>query len=345
MHGTIEAVEYFLPEFKLTTEVLSSMFPDWSAARIDEKTGIKSRSIAAPNEFASDLAVAAAETLFASGACDRREIDFILLCTQSPDFALPSTVCTLQNRLGVQQTSGALEFNLGCSGFVYGLGLAEGLIRSEQAKSVLLITADTYSKYIAPSDKTSIAIFGDAAAATLIVARSTGDPSLGPFEYGTDGRGAENLIAYNTGTRCQSAKDTLKSVDQYSSAVREPVFVMKGPLIFDFATKAVPRCTASLLRKAGRRPEEIDLYVFHQANKFILEELSSILELPPEKVYISLGEGGNTISSTIPIALKNAAVERRLKEGDLVMLVGFGVGYSWGATLLRWTGLRVLTHS
>src|SRR5882757_8094155 len=168
MHAAVRSVEYFLPEATLTTNQLSSEFPDWSVEKIDSKTGIECRHISGPEECASDLAVAAANKLFASGACRPEEIDYILLCTQSPDYFLPTTACLVQDRLGIPTTAGALDFNLGCSGYIYGLGLANGLVESGQAATILLLTADTYTKHISADDKACMALFGDGGAATLI---------------------------------------------------------------------------------------------------------------------------------------------------------------------------------
>ena len=173
MHASISAIEYYLPEKTVSTEELAAEFPAWTVAKIDEKTGIRDRHIAATGECSSDLAVAAARKLFESGACQPGEIDFLLFCTQSPDHFLPTTACLIQDRLGIPTTAGALDFNLGCSGFVYGIGLAEGLISSGQASRVLLLTAETYSKFLSAGDRSVRTIFGDAGAATLLVARCT----------------------------------------------------------------------------------------------------------------------------------------------------------------------------
>lgn len=315
MFAAIRAVEYHLPEGAVTNEELARDFPDWSVEKIAAKTGIRRRPVAAPGERASDLAAAAARKLFASGACRPDEVDFLLLCTQSPDHALPTTACLLQDRLGLPTSAGALDFNLGCSGFVYGLSLAKGLVETGQASNVLLLTAETYSKYLHPQDRGVRALFGDAAAATLVQARpepaAGGLPWIGPFVFGTDGRGKEHLIV---------AGEHLH---------------MNGPEVFSFTLRAVPPAVGALLARAGRSMADVDLFVFHQANRYMLEHLRDKLGIPPEKFVVALSDCGNTVSSTIPIALKEAAGAGALPPGRLVMLVGFGVGYSWGATLVR----------
>jgi 3-oxoacyl-[acyl-carrier-protein] synthase III len=329
-HSSIAAIEYHLPERSITTDELASLFPAWSVEKIDTKTGIQARHISSEDECASDLAFSAVQKLFKSCGRTSEAIDFILLCTQSPDYLLPTTACLLQTRLGIPTSAGALDFSLGCSGYIYGLGLAEGLISSRQASSVLLLTADTYTKYVDPLDKTTRPIFGDGAAATLIEAVSCETAPIGPFVFGTDGRGAPHLILPNSGTR-----RTVES-DRSSPATRSNRLYMNGREVFDFAIAEVPRSVDSLLQKAELELDDIDLFVFHQANKFILEELRKIIRIPREKFLVTISHCGNTVSSTIPIALKHAEWDGRLIPGSVIMLVGFGVGYSWGATLVRW---------
>lgn len=319
MNAVIRAVEYHLPEARLTTEELAAEFPEWSVAQIALKTGIEQRHIAAADECASDLAFAAATKLFAGGACTPEDIDFILFCTQSPDYLLPTTACLLQDRLGIPRTAGALDFNLGCSGFVYGLGLAKGLIATGQASKVLLLTADTYSKYLGQSDKSVRTIFGDAGAATLVVADDK--EGVGQLVYGTDGRGGKNLIVKGGGSRQPEM-----SGDLY----------MNGRDVFTFTVREIPPLVGRLLDACSMKLDDVDFFVFHQANRYMLDFIRERMGIPAEKFCVEMADCGNTVSSTIPIALKRAA--ERIKEGASVMLVGFGVGYSWGATMITWSG-------
>jgi 3-oxoacyl-[acyl-carrier-protein] synthase III len=331
----ITGIEYYLPAATSTATDLAREFPEWSAEQIAGKTGIRERHIAAPDECASDLVTAAAEALFSSGAARPAEIDYILFCTQSPDYFLPTTACLLQNRLNVPATAGALDFNLGCSGFVYGLGLARGLIDTGQAKCVLLLTGETYTKFIHPADKSVRTIFGDAGAA--IVVRSGGS-EWGPFVYGTDGAGAQNLIVPTGGTRePRSAEPAPPAADAFGNLRSRSHLFMNGPEIFNFTLNRIPATLVELLDRAGRKKEDIDLFVFHQANRYMLDHLRRKMGIPAEKFMLAMESCGNTVSCTIPIALKAAVQEGRLKAGDCVALVGFGVGYSWGATLLRWS--------
>jgi 3-oxoacyl-[acyl-carrier-protein] synthase III len=337
MHAAISAIEYYLPETTVSTAQLSAEFPEWSVEKIDNKTGIFERHVAGPDECSSDLAVAAARKLFDSGVCRPEDIDYLLLCTQSPDYFLPTTACLVQDRLGIPTTAGALDFNLGCSGYIYGLGLAEGLIATGQASKVLLLTAETYSKFLHPRDKSVRTIFGDAAAATLLTAVDSEQPPLGPFIYGTDGKGAPNLIVPTGGMRRARTAETAVTAEDESGNVRsQDSLFMDGAEIFNFTLSAVPKSVNALLEKAGLALDQIDVFIFHQANKYMLEHLRKRIKIPAEKFLVSMAHCGNTVSSTLPIALNHAAAEGQLKDGATIMLVGFGVGYSWGATLLRW---------
>ena len=302
-------IAYELPEETLTNEDLVAIFPEWTTDKIFSKTGIASRCVAKDGETALDLAERAARKLISAEGLKPSDIDFILLCTQSPEYRLPSSSCLLQDRLGVPTTSGALAFDHGCSGVIYGLSLAKGLIVGGMAKKVLLLTAETYTKYIVPEDKSTRSIFGDGAAAVLIDEEEVG--RIGAFSFGTDGSGAEKLI------------------------VRDGKLFMDGPDIFNFTLDIVPKTMDDVLAKNGLLRDDIDLYVFHQANKFMLDTIRKVNGLPRDKFYVNLETTGNTVSSTIPIALKQLDETGRLKSGMKVMLMGFGVGLSWGATIIR----------
>lgn len=327
----IRAIASHLPEGRLSNDDLARLYPDWPATKILEKTGIRERRIAAPGETAGDLAFAAARALFDRHGIDPASLDFLLLCTQVPDYVLPTTACLLQQRLGLPTTAGALDFNLGCSGFVYGLSLAKALIESGQARRVLLLTADTYSKFIHPMDKSVRTLFGDGAAATLVEAVEADAPAIDPVVFGTDGAGAENLIVPAGGfRRPRDAASLVETVDTSGNVRSAAHLYMNGPAIMTFTLKTVPAAIAEVLDRSGRTMEDHDLFVFHQANAFMLERLRQKLAIPADRFVIHMEACGNTVSSTIPIALEpllNAAVPPRR-----ALLVGFGVGYSWAAT-------------
>jgi 3-oxoacyl-[acyl-carrier-protein] synthase III len=333
LDSVIRGIAYHLPEQVLTNEQLAAEYPDWSVEKIAGKTGIMRRHIAGTDECASDLGVAAAEALFAAAGCDRGIFDYLLLCTQSPDYFLPTTACLMQHRLGLPTHVGALDFNLGCSGYVYGLSLAKGLIETGQARNVLLVTAETYSKFIDPEDRTVRTLFGDAAAATWIAADDGAKEEvagIGPFVFGTDGAGEKNLIVSCGGMRHRT-NGSAPGVSAGAGAL-----CMNGPEIFTFTLRTVPEAVAALIRRAEVRLEEVDHFVFHQANRYMLDHLRKKIGIPEEKFPIGLRDVGNTVSSTIPIALSDMQRQGRLRPGDRLMLVGFGVGYSWGAALIRW---------
>lgn len=336
MNAHISAIEFHLPEAVLSSEGLAAEFPGWSVEKIQSKTGITERHIARGDEFASDLAVRAAEKLFSTGI-PRESVDALFLCTQSPDYLLPTTACLLQDRLSLPTTVAALDYNLGCSGFIYGLGLAKGFIASGQAQRVILITADTYSKFIHPGDRSVRTLFGDAAAATIIDASAGSGGLSGPFLYGTDGSGAENLIVPRGGLRRPRQEDAETTTDDGGNQRTENHLYMNGPEIFNFTLRIVPQTVDALLAKSGLTAGEVDLFVFHQANQYMLEHLRKRLNLPADKFVISMQHCGNTVSSTIPIALRMAQESGQLRAGMKVMLLGFGVGYSWGGTIVEWT--------
>jgi|AGTN01.1.fsa_nt_gi 3-oxoacyl-[acyl-carrier-protein] synthase III len=336
----IAAIAYHFPSDVYDNAALARDLPNYDPAKVAAKTGIERRYIAAAGECASDLGGAAAERLFAARPAWREAVEYLIFCSQAADYPLPSTSCLLQHRLGLDTRIGAIDINMGCSGFVMALGLADGLIRSGQARTVLIVTADTYSKYIDVDDGSVRSIFGDGAAATIV---STGETpadgaSLGPFVHGTDGSGANKLIARSGSMRdWDSAPDgrpgfTTPAGSRHSGAA----LVMDGPAVFAFTLDCVPKAVASLLDKGGLRQDDVDLFVFHQANSTMLEALRRKLAIPRERFVVEMADGGNTVSSTIPIALARAEAAGRLRAGMRVALVGFGVGFSWSATLIRW---------
>ena len=330
MNAYIKAISYYLPEKILTNEELVADFPEWSVEKVASKIGIRKRHTVKEDECASDLAVCAAEKLFTEHKIDKSEVDFILLCTQSPDYFLPTTACLLQDRLGLPTSIGALDFNLGCSGWVYGLSLAKGLIIGGIAKNVLLITAETYSRHLHPKDKGNRTIFGDASAATLI--STDGFASIGNFSLGTDGRGGDNLIV-RTGALRNSEKANDLYFDESNNPKSSDYLFMNGTEIFNFTLSAVPLLVDDTLKKNSLIKEDIDLFIFHQANKYMMNFLRKKIKIDEDKFFFYLENVGNTVSSTIPIALYEARQEHKIKGSILV--AGFGVGYSWAGCVLK----------
>lgn len=322
MNGSkISAISYYLPEKTINNHDFASIFPEWDAEQIEKKIGIVERHIAADDETATDMAVKAAEKLFA--CYDRSKIDFVLFCTQSPDYKLPTSSCIIQSRLKLRTDIGTLDFNLGCSGYVYGLSQAKGLIASGAAKSVLLLTAETYSKYIHPDDKGNRTIFGDAATATVI--EPSDGQKIGEFVFGTDGSGADKLMIKEGGAKTPFA----------DAAHSEAWLYMDGPEIFNFTIATVPPMFKATLEKNGQTVESIDYVVFHQANAFMLNFLRKSCSVPKEKFYVNMRHTGNTVSNTIPIALADCLEQGLIKNGNRVALIGFGVGLSWAGTVIE----------
>ncbi len=334
MKATIKAISYYLPEEKLDNAILNNLFPEWSVDKISSKTGIFQRHISAGDEFVSDMAVKASKKLFEEHNISPAQIDFILLCTQSPDYFLPTTACLVQDALGIPTTAGALDFNLGCSGYVYGLAMAKGLIMGGIAKNILLITSETYSKFIHPKDKSNRTIFGDAAAATLIT-DGDGYATILDFELGTDGRGAKNLIVKKGAIRFPADEKDEDIVDEFGNVRNDKNLFMNGTEIFNFTLGAVPGLVKNTLAKNKMNADDVNMYIFHQANKYMLNHLRKKLEIPEEKFYYFLTNCGNTVSSTVPIALKEAVDCKSVSKGNKVLLAGFGVGYSWGGCVLN----------
>ena len=317
-----------------TNDELQGLFPNWDMDVIYQKTGVRARHVAAADECASDLGVAAAERLFREYDIDRRTIDFLLLCTQTPDYPLPTTACLMQQRLGLPTSCGALDFNLGCSGFVYGLGLANGLISSGAAQRVLLITAETYSKYIDEGDRSLRTIFGDAAAATLV--ERAEKPALTSFVFGTDGSGADYLMVTKGGTRPPEQGLKPRRRPRWQSAL-----YMDGPALIEFAIQRIPPLIDAVLGRSGLSRDEIELFLMHQATRKLLEELRTRLGIEEPKLPLCLEHCGNTVSSTLPILIAELRAQGRLHPGTRTMLIGYGVGLSWAGCLWTesWNGL------
>ena len=328
--GKITAIASQFPEGVLTSDDLAELYPGWSAPKIIDKTGVRERRIAAIDETALDLGEKAALKLFAETGTDAGEIDFVVFCTQTPDHALPGNATLLHRRLGLGQDCGVLDCGLGCSGFVYALAVVEGLIATGAADCVLLVTGDTYSKFIHPLDRSVRTLFGDAAAATL-VRRHEGERAIGPFIFGADGRGAENLIVPAGGARRPVPAGDVQLETDESGNVRGPAnLYMNGAEVMAFALKAVPQAAAKVMAKSGRAIGDYDLVVLHQASALLLDKLQRKLGVEEDRFVRRLEHCGNTVSSTIPLALEpylqdGAASPRR------ALLVGFGVGYAWAA--------------
>jgi 3-oxoacyl-[acyl-carrier-protein] synthase III len=327
----IHSVAGYLPYRVLENAELAEA-SGWTAEEIFAKTGIRQRHIAAGDESTSDLAAAALKRLMESSGVAASELEFLILCTQTPDYILPTTACIVQSACGLPTTCAAFDINLGCSGYVYALAMADSFIRSGLFKTGVIVTSDTYTRYIHPEDRSTRTIFGDGATATLI--RHAERPGLQAFSFGTDGRGAKNLIIPAGGTRTRCASATKEPQADKSGNVRTAEHIyMNGPEIFTFTLQRVPEIIRQTLTKAELSMEQVDVFFFHQANQYMLEHLRKKLGIPAEKMVGRLADIGNTVSSSIPFAIESAKASGIVKTGQRAMLVGFGVGYSWSAAL------------
>lgn len=327
----IKSISYYLPEKVVSNEELVAEFPEWTVEKIASKVGVNQRHLASENETATDLAVKAAEKLFQDNPdLKKDDIDFVILCTQSPDYHLPTSACLIQERLGLRTDIGAFDYNLGCSGYIYGLAIVKGLVNAGIAKNVLLLTAETYNKRLHPKDKGNRTIFGDAATATVV--SDNGFAEIGDFALGTDGRGAENLILKTGGAKFPEKKNDL-TFDENGNPVSSDYIHMNGSEIFTFTQKNVPVVVKQTLERNHLTPDDISMYVLHQANSYMLNFLRKKMKIEHDKFFIDMDNIGNTVSNSIPIALCDA-MGQSLLQGN-VLICGFGVGYSWGGAILK----------
>ena len=327
-YASIGPIAVYLPPRIETNAQLAEEYPSWKMDVIAAKTGILQRHIADPDVCASDLGVEACQKLFTDFQIDPASIDMLLLCTQTPDYPLPTTACLMQERLGLNTSCGALDFNLGCSGFVYGLAMADGLIRNGACQRILLVTAETYSRYIDQADRSLRTIFGDGAAATLIEAHET--PCLEAFQFGTDGSGADTLLVGTGGARCADQAIQPRHRKRWKSDL-----YMDGPSLMSFTVGQIPKLVDQILEKTNTPKESIHRFLFHQATRKMLEHLQVAMGVDDSRLPIRLERCGNTVSSTIPILINDLRLEGQLPAGSKNMLVGFGVGWSWAGC--TWT--------
>lgn len=336
IRAAIKAITSHLPAAELTNEQLAAEFEGVAAESIYDKTGINVRRIAGDGECASDLGVSAAKKLFDNGVCSPDDIDFLVFCTQSPDYFLPTSACVMQDALGLRTDCGAIDINQGCSGYIYGLAVVKSLIESGAARNVLFITADTYSKFINPRDRSLRTLFGDGATATYLEGVESVKELVGPFVFGSDGSGKGDIVVPAGGMREPlNEMSHVESQDEQGNWRSARNLYMNGSAVFSFAMRVVPSTLDRLAEKAGLTLDEIDYFIPHQANKFMLERLRGKLKIPDDKFFCDMEKTGNTVSSSIPIAFEMAQRRGLINAGDRVALIGFGVGLSWGATLVE----------
>ncbi|WP_437229489.1 3-oxoacyl-ACP synthase III family protein [Planctomicrobium sp. SH661] len=293
--------------------------------RIVEKTRIYCRHVAPRETTALDLAVIAAENLRKKNPEAFNRIDYVIHCTQSPDYLLPTSACLLHSRLKLNQYAGAIDVNLGCSGFVYCLSLADALIRSHHAKTILLTTADTYTHYIHPKDFTNRLIFGDGAAATLL--EENGDTPDSKFTHFTNGDSAPFLIVQNGGARSPACIPAANISDEFHPQDPNHLY-MNGFEVFKFAITTIPQLIKKHITENHQQLEDYDWFVPHQANAYMLSELNNRLQFPGERVIKHFENIGNTVSASIPLAIDAYRSNGNIQPGHRLLVAGFGIGFS-----------------
>lgn len=332
MPARIHSVRFALPSTIYANSDYFEEFPEMSGSSI-EKTGVRERHIAQKGEVSSDLALSAALKLIEEEGIRKEDIDFILYNSADLDFYTPATSCVIQGKLGLRNDCGAMDLVNGCSSFVYSLGIAGGIIETMGARNVLLLTSSFLTRFIHVKDKANRFLFGDGAAATFIVKSDM--KSIGPFVYGTDGKNYEKIIIRDGFARFPiTESSSVERSDEYGNVTSNACFFMDGTSIFLFSNRVVPPMINELLDKAGLKKDDVDLFIFHQANQYLNEHLRKKLDISPERFFHCM-QYGNTVQSTIPIAIREAQLAGKLKPGMTTVLAGFGTGLSWAATIAR----------
>ena len=306
----IKSIEFSLPKTKENLADLLKENPNWDVKKILSKTGIKNRYVSQNNDDIISLSIKSAGKIFKS--FNKNKINFLIFVTQTSNYKLPSMACIMQHRLNLKKNIQAFDVNMGCSGFIYALNLGEKIIESGQAKNGLIICSDVYTKYISKNNSSCRPIFSDASSA-IILSKSKYN-SIIKFSFGTDGSGALDL----------NLQENSKNI------------FMDGAKVALFAMKRVPESIKEILKKTNIKIDKIDKFIFHQASRYVLNNIYRILKIDKKKVFENYENYGNTTSSSIPIALKLASSKKILKNNGKIVLCGFGVGLSWASVLLKW---------
>ena len=334
MGTIISSIEYYLPEKIVTNQDLENENPSWKMDDVESKSGVRERHIAEEDETAFDLSKVACDKLFAK-SIDKNEIDCLIYCTQSPDFIMPPNSYLLHKYLGLSDKIMAYDFNMACSGYVYGLSMAHSFLLSGLAKKVLLVNADTYSKYINKGDRSARTLFGDGASASIIEINEQSKGFL-TFDFVSSGKDYEKFYIPAGGCRLPRSTETQKEISNQSGNSRSSNNIhMDGMGVWSFINSLVPKQIKSFLKSNNLEISDIDLFVFHQASKMTLDSIIKMLKLDKDKVFINLNGLGNTVSASIPIALKDAMDQGKISKGDKILLAGFGVGMSYAATIIE----------
>jgi len=323
-YATIVGTGSFLPAKTLTNQDLERMV-DTSDEWIVSRTGIKERRLAEENQSTSDLAFRAAERALACAGLEPSDIDLLVVGTSSPDHLFPSTACITQAKLGL--TCPAYDVNAACSGFIYALHAGTTAIESGRHETVLVVGADALTRHIDFTDRATCVLFGDGAGA--VVLRASEEPGVMAIELGADGTGGDVLTIPAGGSAAPCTEERVRN--------REHFLQMNGNEVFKFAVRMIPKATVRALEATGDSVADLAWLVPHQANKRILDTIEERLGIADERVYSNVENTGNTSAGSIPLALDDLYTGGRLQPGDLIALVGFGAGLTWGAATIRWT--------
>ena len=329
----IKSIEYYLPETIVANEKLQKENPDWNLEKVTEKTGVYQRHIAGENETAYDLSIRACDKLFQAN--DKSEIDGIIYCTQSPDYIMPPNSFLMHKYLGLKDGVFAFDFNHACTGYIYCLAMANAFVKAGMANEILLVTADTYSKYINKKDRSTLALFGDGAAAT-IVKESNERKGIIDIDLRSSGSGYNKFWIPAGGLRLPKSDSTSVEMEDDRGNIRTQNDIeMDGFGVWSFINSVVPKQLDRLLNKNNVEKTDVDQFIFHQASLMTLESIMRLMKLDEEQVFMNIHNIGNTVSASIPIALKDAIDQYKIAIGSTVILSGFGVGLSYGAILME----------
>lgn len=335
MKAYIKYIAEYYPEKNFSNDDFFKKFPK---LKLKEETllkvGVSNRYIVDEDVPSSDLAFNAAEKLFKEINLQPTEIDFLIFCSTEFDHYTPTTSAILQHRLNIANDTGTIDIVSSCTGFVYSLSLAKALIETNDCKNVLLLCVSTITKTFHEKDANSHFLFGDAATAILISSRN--DEGIGKFVFGTDGSRSDYIIVKDGGARNKLTKNSfIEEVNDYDNITCNANLFMNGTGVFLFGLKTVPKLIKDILNKNNITFDEIDYFVFHQANEFLLKTLQKKLRIPNEKFILHMKNTGNTVAASIPIALNSLMKEGKFKKGDKILLAAFGTGLTWGGTIIR----------
>jgi 3-oxoacyl-[acyl-carrier-protein] synthase-3 len=323
--ASILGTGHYVPTAVLTNADLEKRV-DTSDEWIRSRTGIRERRIAAADEHVSDMAtLAGAKALKAAGIA-ATDVDAIVVATLTPDYPWPASACIVQQKLGAPQAF-AFDISAACSGFVYGLCVAQGMIAGGTAKHVLVIGAEKLSSVVDWQDRNTCVLFGDGASAA-VVGPATGQGKILAMGLGANGSAVKMLYQPGGGTVCPASKESVEA--------RKHFLAMEGKEVFKFAVKVMGEAAEHVIKKAGLTPADISLFIPHQANLRIMEATAKRLDFPMEKVFVNIDKYGNTSAASVGIALDEAQASGRLKRGDKAVLVAFGAGLTWASVVLEW---------